>query len=195
MPDPTVTFWPTGTAPPAAAWQPGDFLLIRNDQPWNSRNGFVSAAIRLGEYWRYRRAGVPKTDAKCLARWNHAVGVGAGCLVEALGAGVVRTPYAKYKGADFLYVQTDLSGELRADAAGFLDLMVGTRYGYWTITAIAARAITGGTVGWVAARSVICSGLVAAMLGAWCWRAWPSWVMPSDLAAFHGISTTRLLDP
>ena len=49
-------------------------------------------------------------------------------------------------------------------------------------------AVTGISVGLVQNRTVICSGLVAAMLVAWCWRAWPSFVMPSDLAAYHGIS-------
>ena len=188
-----MTFWPVGTAP--EVYTPGDFLLVRNDGSWRSKNGFVSAMIRVGEYLRLRRARVPKATAKAMSRWNHGVCVGRGALVEAVGAGVVRSPLGRYTQADFLYVQTDLTDAQRADAAGFIDQMVGVRYGYWTIAAIGVRALTGLPLAFLARRTVICSGLVASMLGTWAWRAWPAWVMPSDLAAYHGITSTTLLDP
>ncbi|HET6875482.1 MAG TPA: hypothetical protein VFH70_11915 [Acidimicrobiales bacterium] len=193
MADAQVTFYPVGSAP--AEMAPGDFLLIRNDEPWHSKNGFVSALIRLGELLKLRRAGVPKDTRRQMARWNHAVGVSTSGLVEALGAGVARSPFSRYTGSDFLYVHTDLTDAQRAEAAGYLESMVGVRYGYLTDVSIGLTALTGWKFVFMDRRQVICSGLVAAMLGTWCWRSCPAFVMPSDLAAYHGISTTRLLDP
>jgi hypothetical protein len=197
MPPQSVTYYPAGQAP--ATWRSGDFLLIRNNDRWNSRNGFVSAVIRAVEYVRYRKAKVPSAEAKQLARWNHAVAVSVDSvsesvhLVEALGAGVARSPVSKYTNADYLYVATDLDAGHRTDFVDTAELLVGTKYGYFTCAAIVFRLFS--TFAFVVPRTVICSGLVAACLGTYCWRAWPSWVMPSDLAAYHGLDTTTLLAP
>lgn len=200
MPPEAVTFYPAGSAP--SVWRAGDFLLIRNTDPWHSRNGFVSAAIRAVEYLRYRRAKVARAEAKTLAKWNHAVAVSCDVgtetvhLVEAVGEGVVRSPVAKYSGADYLYVATDLNATQRADFVGGAEYLAGAgiRYGYLTCAAIGLRLVLGG-LAFVVPRTVICSGLVAALLGTYAWKAWPSWVMPSDLAAYHGLASTELLDP
>ena len=190
-----VTYSPAGSAPPPADWRPGDFLLIRNPATVWGRSGTVDGLIRYGEYLRYRRAGVGRAQARQLALWSHAVAVAKGSLIEAVGKGVVRSPLSKYTDADFLYVRTDLTDAQRDDAAAFLEFMVGTRYAYLTDVAIGLSALTGTKLVLMRRGQCICSGLVAAMLGTYAWRADPAFVTPSDLSTYHGISQTLLLDP
>lgn len=195
MPNPTVTFVPGGQTA-SGLWRPGDFLLLANSAPWYSKSGFVSAAIRTGEYKMLKRAGIDKDEARKRSHWSHAVGVSDGHLVEAEASGVVRSPLEKYSGQDYVYVATDLSDELRGYAYTYLEAMVGVRYGFPTIAAIALRAeFAKSPLAFMAPCTVICSGLVAAMLETLCWRTNPSWVKPSDLADYHGIDLTTYPDP
>ena len=93
------------------------------------------------------------------------------------------------------HVRTDLTDAQRDDAAAFLEFMVGTRYAYLTDVAIGLSALTGTKLVLMRRGQCICSGLVAAMLGTYAWRADPAFVTPSDLSTYHGISQTLLLDP
>lgn len=195
MPNPTVTFLPAGRGV-NGMWRPGDFLLLANPAPWYTKAGVVSAAIRHGEYRMLRRAGVDKDEARQRSHWSHAVGVADGHLVEAEAEGVRSAPLDKYDGQDYVYVATDLSDELRGYASLFLEAQVGRKYGYPTIMAIALRAeLSRLPLEFMAPNTLICSGLVAAMLETICWRAAPGWVKPSDLADYHGIDLTVYPDP
>jgi len=187
MPNPVVTTYGPGEQP--VAFVPGDFILCRNLSKWWTKAGFVSGAIRFGE-----RLHLHGADRQ-YARWNHAVcvsgdGAGKAWLVEALGHGVQRSPLDTYKPVEFLYVATDLDDSERADFVGYCETMVGTKYGFLTIVSIALRLLGGPRVGFSQSGTVICSGLVAAALSIWKWKSNPAFVMPSDLAAFHGIRDT-----
>lgn len=195
MANPTVTYLPAGQSL-NGLWRPGDFLLLANRAPWHSKAGIVSAGIRHGEYKMLRRAGIDKDTARKRSHWSHAVGVSDGHLVEAEADGVDRAPLDKYDGQDFVYVATDLSDELRGYAATYLESQVGVKYGFPTIVAIALRAeLARMPLEFMAPNTLICSGLVAAMLETICWRSAPAWVKPSDLADYHGIDVTVYPDP
>jgi hypothetical protein len=124
------------------------------------------------------------------AHWNHAVWVSAGSLVEAVGKGVVCSPYDKYRDVEFALVHSNLTDAERADADQFVRYMYGrhTKYGVVTIVSIALSLLTGVRVHFGLRDTVICSGLVAAALEADAWRGDPSHVMPADLAEYARIT-------
>jgi hypothetical protein len=196
MPNPVISFYGSGAQPD---WEAGDFLLTKNPGKWTTRNGFVSAMIRLGERLIMRRlpkSDLPKSDLTEFCQWNHAVAVSTNStnlhLVEAVGQGVVRSPIDRYVPAEFVYIHTDLSEPERADFVGFVESQVGVKYGYATIVSIGLSALTGTHASFLIRGQTICSGLVAAALGTYQWRPDPAFVMPSDLAAYHGLSVEKL---
>lgn len=193
VPNPAVTFVPAGQSAPT--WTPGDFLLTADQAKWYTRNGFVGGMIRYGErkVLRRRKDLTKQQRAEWSSR-NHAVGVSADAdgtphLVEALGRGVVRSPTDKYTPVEYVYVHTDLTPEERVDAVIYLEGMVGTKYGFLTDVSIGIAMETGLRIHFSADNRVICSGLVAAMLGIYKWRSDPSHVLPSDLAEYHAVNT------
>jgi hypothetical protein len=131
------------------------------------------------------------------AHWNHSVWVSAGVLIEALGKGVVESPYDKYRDVEFALVHSNLTDAERADADQFVRYLLKrhTRYGVVTIVSIAASLLTGLKVNVGLRDTVICSGLVAAALAADDWRADPSHVMPGDLAEYARIKPTDVHIP
>jgi hypothetical protein len=193
MPNPIVTLWPEGKMPPVLA--PGDFLLTSNPAGWFSRNGFVDRMISTGESLSLLHAGVPRDQRKWLSRWTHAVAVGDGTLIEAVGKGVVRSPLDKYEGKDFLYVHTDLTDDQRAEAVAIWDSFVGFKYGFLTDACIGFTALTGSSLRVKLAHTMICSGLVCAGLGIHQYADDPSFVRPDQLAAYHGIDGNAVITP
>lgn len=181
MPDPIVSKLEPGAEAP---WRPGDFLLTKNLDPWNTKNGILSAAIRTGEWLRFRstRSVMPNPW-----QWNHAVCVGDGHLIEALGAGVVRSPLDRYDAKHRVYVATDLNDTERADCVAYWESMVGTEYGFITVAFAGFHLVTGLHFAAGNTKQVICSGLAAAGLGIYQWRANPSCVSPTELAIYHDI--------
>jgi uncharacterized protein YycO len=135
--------------------QPGDLLLVRT-------NHLASRLIRFGQ----RGYGADKV-------WNHvAVSVGNGELVEALTKGVVLSPENKYSPSDTRCIKTTAYGSLspiagkamRHNATSFARSTVGEKYGWWTIAAIAVKALTNGRVDFGVQGTSICSGLAARSL-------------------------------
>jgi len=186
VPDPVVL----RLAPRAAApWRPGDFLLTRNLDPWYTKQGYLSAAIRLGEWIRFHnvRSEIPQPW-----RWNHAVCVGDGHLIEAVGAGVVRSPLDRYDEVHRLYVATDLDESEREDCVAYWESMVGRKYGFVTVVGSGFRLVTGLSLMVGDPQRVICSGLVAGGLGIYRWRSNPSGVSPTELAIYHNMDFKEL---
>lgn len=181
-----MTFYPPGTMPKVT--DRGDFLLTSNPASWHSKDGFVDGAIRTGQRLLLWRSGYTKAERDEMARWSHAVGVGDGCLIEALGQGVVRSPLTKYLDRDFLYVHTDLTDPQRQDCVATWEEHVGDRYGWFTDATIGIASVTGTRWQVKRAGTVICSGLVTAGLGIYEYRTDPSFVPPAILAAYHGIT-------
>lgn len=188
MPNPIVTAYGPGAA--AADWIPGDFLLCRNLSPWHSKAGFVSGAIRnvqRRDLWLHQRQTLTKQRRLELASRNHAVGVGGGHLVEALGHGVQRSPLDTYTPVEYLYVHTDLTGPQRDDCVDYWESEVGAAYGFATVASILLAVELDLNIGTTVHGQVICSGLIAAGLGIRRWRSNPALVKPSDLAQYHNI--------
>jgi len=153
----------------------------------NGKRGPVPPLSRLIQWAQARRF---RGDRRQYAHWNHAVWVSAGALIEALGKGVVESPYDKYRDVEFALVHSNLTDAERADADQFVRYLSTrhTRYGVVTLVSIAASLLTGLRLSFGLRDTVICSGLVAAALAADNWRADPSHVMPADLAEYARIT-------
>jgi hypothetical protein len=182
VPDPTVT---TLEPEQPAPWRPGDFLLTRNLAPWHTKQGYLSAAIRLGEWIRFRKV---KSEMPAPWRWNHAVGISDGHLVESVGQGVIRSPLTTYDEEHRVYVATDLNDSQRADCVDYWESMVGAKYGFIAVAMTGFRLVTGINIAAGNPQRIICSGLVAAGLGIYQWRSNPSRVCPTELAIYHHIN-------
>ncbi len=168
-------------------WTPGDYMLVSAGVWKDGRRGpvpLVSRMIQWGQRLRFRG------ERSVYAYWNHAVWVSTGCLIEALGRGVTASPYEKYRDVDFHLVHSNLNVVERSDAEGFVryELRVHARYGFATIVSIGLSLLTGLKFSFGVPGTVICSGLVAAALGAPQWREDPSHVMPADLAEYARIT-------
>jgi len=136
--------------------QPGDLLLIRT-------NHFASKLIQWGQ----------RGYGKEAARWNHvAVCVGEEQIVEALTQGVVLSKVDKYPYLDTQPIKAhprglvlgEYGGAMRGNASQFARSCVGQSYGWWTIAAIAVKALTKGRIDFGVQGTSICSGLAARSL-------------------------------
>ena len=176
-----------GDLPAKSEWRVGDYLLISAGVWKDGIRGpvpLLSRLIQWAQALRFRR------DRRDYARWNHAVWVSSDCLIEALGKGVVESPYEKYREVEFALVHSNLTDAERADADRFVRFLLGrpTHYGVATILSIAFSLLLGVRVNCGVRGTVICSGLVAAALSAEHWRADPSHIMPADLAEYARIT-------
>lgn len=168
-------------------WRVGDYLLI-SAGPWqNGVRGPVPLLSRLIQKAQARRF---RGDRSQYAHWNHAVWISSESLIEALGKGVVPSPFDKYKDVEFALVHSNLTEAEREDADRFVRFLMErpTRYGKLTLLSIAASLLLGVRVNFTVRDTVICSGLVAAALSAEHWRADPSHIMPADLAEYARIT-------
>lgn len=136
--------------------QPGDLLLVRTEH-------FAAKLIRFGQ----RGYGKPASE------WNHvAVCVGKGELVEALTTGVALSSENKYRASETRWIKAIAYGSLnplaekamRHNAASFARSCVGESYGWWTIAALAIKALTKGRIDFGVQGTSICSGLAARSL-------------------------------
>lgn len=168
-------------------WIVGDYLLVSAGEWHDGKRGpvpFVSRMIQLGQRLRFRGARAQ------YAHWNHAVWVSKDELVEALGHGVTRSPYEKYRDVEFHLVHSNLNESERIDGDAFVqyEKHVHASYGRVTIISIALSLLTGLKFSFGVPGTTICSGLVAAALAAPQWREDPSHVMPADLAEYADIT-------
>ena len=168
-------------------WRVGDYLLVSAGIWENGVRGPVPRLSRMIQWAQARRF---RGDRRQYANWNHAVWVSSGCLIEAVGKGVIESPYDKYLNVEFALVHSNLTDAERADADQFVRYLLGcpTRYGVATILSIAVSLLLGIRVNFGVRGTVICSGLVAAALSAEHWRADPSHTMPADLAEYARIT-------
>lgn len=186
MPNPVVTdLEPEQEAP----WRPGDFLLTYNTAPFYTKQGYLSAAIRLGEWIRFHQL---RSEIPAPWRFNHAVCVGDGHLIESVGAGVVRSPLDRYDAEHRIYVATDLDDTQRRDCVAYWESMVGAKYGFIAVGFAGFRLVTGLPIAAGNPQRIICSGLTAAGLGIYRWRSNPSCVSPTELAIYHNIGPESL---
>lgn len=168
-------------------WRVGDYLLVSAGVWHDGERGPVPLLSRLIQWAQARRF---RGDRRQYAHWNHAVWVSSDGLIEAVGNGVVKSPYEKYRDIEFALVHSNLTEDERADADQFVRYLLKrpTRYGVVTILSIAASLLVGVRVNIGVRDTVICSGVVAAALAAEHWRADPSHIMPADLAEYARIT-------
>lgn len=181
------SFWPGNVA--AEHVQVGDFILTRTPFDWR-RLGTIDGplisfgqALRFGNKWSWA---------------NHAALVcsEAGTLIEALSSGVQVSHIDKYEPLDYYLIKPeynqgpdDPEKELRRrQATRFAASMLGTEYGWFTVLSLAFTFVTGSKFWFGRSGTVICSGLVAAALGNYEWRADPSHVAPAQLARRYGVT-------
>ena len=181
MPNPIVTDLTPGAEAP---WRPGDFLLTFNTAPFYTKQGYLSAAIRLGEWIRFHQL---RSEIPAPWRFNHAVCIADGHLIESVGAGVVRSPLDRYDAEHRIYVATDLDKSQRHDCVEYWESMVGAKYGFIAVAFAGIRLVTGLKIAAGNPQRIICSGLTAAGLGIYRWRSNPSCVSPTELAIYHDI--------
>jgi hypothetical protein len=167
----------------AVEYASGDFILTHGDA-WTSK------MIRFGQRLRIRGA-----DRK-YTYWNHAALIVSerGDLVEALGAGVLRTNLSKYKPVEYHLVHTTASTADRVEVVAFGEWAAGDadgndrqRYGWVTIASIALTLLTGGKFNFAIEGQMICSGLVARSQERTdaIFNRTPSHIMPADLAKYY----------
>lgn len=168
-------------------WTAGDYLLVSAGVWKDGKRGRVpigSWLIQWGERLRFRG------ERRRFAHWNHAVWVTDGCLIEVSGAKVHESPYEKYRDIEFTVVHSNLTAQEREEADEFVRWVLARRpkFGFLTLTGISLSLLTGMKFSFGTPGTVICSGLVAAALGAPVWRENPSNVMPADLAEYADVS-------
>ena len=172
-----------GPGEAATEFAPGDFILTHGDA-WTSK------LIRFGQRLRIHGA-----DRK-YTWWNHAALIVSedGRLIEALGAGVVRTDISKYTPIEFHLVRTGAERLDRQEMVAFGEWAAGgkegsgrQRYGYVTILSIALTLLTGAKFTFSIEGQMICSGLVARSeeRGHAIFSVDPVHIMPADLAKYY----------
>ncbi len=174
-----------GTLP--ERWAMGDYLLVSAGVWKDGKRGPVpigSWLIQWGERLQFRGA------RKKYAHWNHTAWVSRGCLIEVSGAKVHESEYEKYRDVEFTVVHSNLTAQERDEADEFVRWVMARRprFGFLTLGSISLSLLTGLKCSVGAPGTVICSGLVAAALGAPQWREDPSHVMPADLAEYADVS-------
>jgi len=163
-----------------ADYRPADFILTHGSP-------FFSWLIRFGQSLRFRGS-----DSK-YAYWNHAAMIvsSSGDLVEALGAGVIRTHLDKYAPKEFHLVSVEgiANDHDREQAVKFAEWCVGMPYGYMNIVSIALSLFTGGKFTFGFDGHAICSGLVARALERTnaIFNRTPSHIMPAVLAKYFNV--------
>jgi hypothetical protein len=174
-----------GTLP--SSWRVGDYLLVSAGVWRDGSRGAVpmgSKLIQWGESLRFRG------DRHRFAHWNHAVWVSTDCLIEVSGGAIVVSDHEKYRDIEFTVVHSNLTEVQREEADAFVRWVLERRakFGFLTLTSISLSLLTGLKWSFGAPGTVICSGLVAAALGAPQWRENPSHIMPADLAEYADVS-------
>jgi hypothetical protein len=164
----------------------GDYMLVSAGRWHHGRRGFVppfSKLIQIGQGFRFRGP-----EAR-YAHWNHAVWVSDGTLIEVSGARVRTSPYEKYRDVEFVLVHSNLTDAERVSADAFVryELRRHPSFGFFTIVSVTLSLVTGLKFSFGIPGTLICSGLVAAALGASQWREDPSHVMPADLAQYADV--------
>jgi hypothetical protein len=174
-----------GEGETATEFSAGDFILTHG-------NAWTSKMIRFGQALRIHGG-----DRK-YTWWNHAAMLvsGDGDLVEALGAGVMRTKLSHHEPVEYHLVRTGASEPDRNEVVAFAEWAAGDangadreRYGYVTIASIAWTLLTGGKFTFALEGQMICSGLVARGQERTdaIFNRTPSHIMPADLAKYYQV--------
>lgn len=182
-----------GPGDTATEYAPGDFILTHGDA-WTSK------MIRFGQSLRIHGA-----DRK-YTWWNHAALIvsDGGDLVEALGAGVLRTTLSKYQPVEYHVVRTGASQPDRSEVVAFGEWAAGDktgadrqRYGFITIASISWTLLTGAKFTFAIEGQMICSGLVARSQERThaIFNRTPSHIMPADLAKYYDVDPPATTDP
>ena len=167
-------------------WRMGDYLLVSAGVWKDGVRGPVPRFSRVVQWGQARKF---RGDDKQYAHWNHAVWVSHNCLIEVSGGRITTSPFTKYQDIEFHVVHSNLTDWQRQEADDFVRwaLARDRRFAKLTLTSVSVSLLTGVPVNFGVPGTMICSGLVAAALGAPEWRADPSHVMPADLAQYAGI--------
>lgn len=172
-----VEFSPGGQLPDMAA---GDIILVHGTH-------LISRLVQLAQRIVPRFWGTP------YHRWSHAVWVGHLGLVEALGNGVVRSPFAKYRDVDFHLIRTGTDPRDAAQMEAFADsvLRARARYSYVGAASLFFTVPFGYALAGV--TTMFCSGLTCEIevRGPVIYDRAPACMFPADLAAHYGVTTFR----
>ena len=182
----TATLIPAGQT--AQNLTPGDLIFLH-------RPGPIRAVIHAGQWIRPSlRPWAALTHVACVRgtlnqpAWGWA---SPGTLVEAVFPRVRRAHIDEYRPQQYVHVATHLSAEDQAEAAAYLDHVVGEPYGLLTCAGIAVRMLTPGRGGLVLSRegTGICSGIAACMLerGPYVWDGDATAMCPAELAKALGV--------
>jgi uncharacterized protein YycO len=169
-----------GLEAPAAAYQAGDFVLVKT-------KSFNAKLIRFGQWVRFRG------DDRRYIGWTHAALIvnDDGALVEAVGHGVRRSNLSAYQAADYAIVNTAaiVGPADRAEAVAFAEWCVGEQYGYLTILSVSIAMLTGSKLIFGVDGQNICSGLVARALERTraIFQRSSSHISPADLAKMFDV--------
>jgi hypothetical protein len=174
-----------GPGEKASAFSPGDFILTHG-------NAWTSKVIRFGQALR-----IHGEDRK-YTWWNHAAMIVSadGDLIEALGAGVMRTNLSHYQPVEYHLVRTGAAALDRSEVVAFAEWAAGDdtgagrqKYGFVTIVSIAWTLLTGGKFTFALEGQMICSGLVARGQERTdaIFNRTPSHIMPADLAKYYQV--------
>jgi hypothetical protein len=180
----SVDYHGPGTVP--EHWRMGDYLLVSAGVWKDGVRGSVPVFSRIVQWGQARKFGA---DEKHYAHWNHAVWVSHDCLIEVSGGRITKSPYTKYRDIEIHVVHSNLTDVQRVEADNFVRwaLEQHRRFAILTLVSVALSLLTGMSVNFGVPGTMICSGLVAAALGAPEWREDPSHVMPADLARYADI--------
>jgi hypothetical protein len=174
-----------GPGEAATDFSPGDFILTHG-------GAWTSKLIRFGQRLR-----IHGQDRK-YTWWNHAAMIvsDGGDLIEALGAGVMRTNLGHYTVVEYHLVRTGAPELDRREAVAFAEWAAGDdagagrqKYGFLTIASIAWTLLTGGKFTFALEGQMICSGLVARCQErtSAIFNRTPSHIMPADLAKYYQV--------
>jgi hypothetical protein len=180
----SVDYHGAGSLP--EGWQMGDYLLVSAGVWKDGVRGPVPPFSRVVQWGQARKF---QGDEKKYAHWNHAVWVSHDCLIEVSGGRITTSPFTKYRDIEFHVVHSNLTDWQREEADAFVRwaLERDRRFAKLTLASVSVSLLTGLTVNIGVPGTLICSGLVAAALGAPEWREDPSHVMPADLARYADV--------
>lgn len=133
-----------------SSYNPGDFILTKGDF-------FYSKVIRFGQKLHYHEP--------FEAQWNHAATIveADGTLVEAINGSVRYGNINEYlnSGQEIMLVSPKLQKFQRNLEVGFVEDVVGDKYGWLTIVSISFQLLFHSPLGFSLKGTEICSALVA----------------------------------
>lgn len=166
-----------GPGDEATDFQPGDFILTHSPH-------LISRLIRVAQKIRGRE--------RRYSYWSHAAVIvdREGTLVEAESKGVIRSPLAKYRPAEYHLVRLGESADRRdrEQVVAFANSVVGQPFGFLDMASVGLSLLTGAKVNISYESHLMCSALVARAMErtSALFDDEPAHMLPADLARHYG---------